>query len=105
MRELLSKASVSKTAYYNIIYKETLLPHSVHAIANVLDVRPSAFLEEFNPEVDKIRQIASQTDKILADFPELDRENVRHTLILLHEGPIERLKRGLIRGRKYNILR
>lgn len=105
LRELLYKANVSKTAYYHLIYKETLLPNSVHAIAEVLNVRPSVFLEEVNPEEEMIRQIMNLTEKILKKFPKLDRENVRHTLLLLHEAPIERLKRGLRRGRKFNLLR
>jgi len=105
LQELLSKANVSKTAYYHLIYKETLLPNSVHAIAEALNVRPSVFLEEVNPEEEKIRQIMNLTEKILKKFPKLDRENVRHTLLLLHEVPIERLKRGLRRGQKFNLLR
>lgn len=103
LRELLNKANVSKTAYYHLVYKETLLPNSVHALANVLGVRPSAFLEEVHPEEEKIIEMAALTDKILADHPELDRENVRHTLLLLKEEPIERLRRGLVRGQKINI--
>lgn len=105
LRELLIKANVSKTAYYHLVYKETLLPNSIHAMAGVLDVRPSVFLEEVNPEEEKIKKIAVMADKIMADFPELDRENVRHTLLLLHEEPIERLRRGLIRGQKFNLFR
>ena len=105
LQELLYKANVSKTAYYHLIYKETLLPNSVHAIAKTLNVRPSVFLEEANPEEEMIRQIMNLTEKILNKFPKLDRENVRHTLLLLHETPIERLKRGLRRGQKFNLLR
>ncbi len=105
LRELLHKANVSKTAYYHLIYKETLLPNSVHAIAEALNVRPSVFLEEVNPEEEMIKQIMNLTQKILKKFPKLDRENVRHTLLLLHEAPIERLKRGFRRGQKFNLLR
>ncbi len=105
LRELLYKANVSKTAYYHLIYKETLLPNSVHAIAEALNVHPSVFLEEVNPEEEMIRQIMNLTEKILKKFPKLDRENVRHTLLLMHEAPIERLKRGIRRGRKFNLLR
>jgi transcriptional regulator with XRE-family HTH domain len=103
LRELLNKANVSKTAYYHLVYKDSLLPNSVHALADVLDVRPSAFLEEVHTEGEKIIKIAALTDKIIADHPELDRENVRHTLLLLQEEPVERLRRGLIRGQKINI--
>jgi len=36
---------------------------------------------------------------VLAVRPEADPDNVRHTLILLEQPPIERLRRSLIRGR------
>ena len=35
----------------------------------------------------------------LADRPEADPDNVRHTLILLEQPPLERLKKSLTRGR------
>jgi len=105
LKELLERAHTSKTAYYNLLYKETILPKSIHALSEVLNVRPSAFLEEMTREEKKIRYIAKRTDQILAENPGLDRENVRHTLILLQEKPINRLRRGLIRGRQINIYR
>jgi transcriptional regulator with XRE-family HTH domain len=105
LKMLLSEAGVSKTAYYHLLYKDTLLPDTIHRIAQVLEVRPSAFLEEISPAEKKVKRILFLTDKILANGPLLDRENVRHTLILLDEKPIERLRRSLIRGRKINILR
>ena len=36
---------------------------------------------------------------VLAVRPEADPDNVRHTLILLEQSPLERLRRSLIRGR------
>jgi hypothetical protein len=36
---------------------------------------------------------------VLAARPEADADNVRHTLILLEQPPLERLKRSLTRGR------
>ncbi len=105
LKELLKRAHTSKTAYYHLLYKETILPKSIHALSEVLNVRPSAFLEEMTPEEKKIRYIAKRTDQIMAENPTLDRENVRHTLILLQEKPINRLRRGLIRGRQINIYR
>jgi len=105
LKKLLSLANVSKTAYYNLLYKDTLLPNSIHRIAKILGVQPSTLLEESNSEEEKMKRILDLTDKIAVSLPELDRENVRHTLILLQEGPIERLRRSLIRGQKLNILR
>lgn len=36
---------------------------------------------------------------VLAVRPEADPDNVRHTLILLQQPPLERLRRSLTRGR------
>ncbi len=36
---------------------------------------------------------------VQAERPEADPDNVRHTLILLEQPPLERLRRSLIRGR------
>ena len=36
---------------------------------------------------------------VLAVRPEADPDNVRHTLILLEQSPLERLRRSLTRGR------
>lgn len=36
---------------------------------------------------------------VLAAHPEADPDNVRHTLILLEQPPLERLRRSLTRGR------
>ena len=37
--------------------------------------------------------------EVLDRHPEADPDNVRHTLILLEQPPLERLRRSLIRGR------
>ena len=36
---------------------------------------------------------------VMAERPEADPDNVRHTLILLDQSPLERLRRSLTRGR------
>ena len=36
---------------------------------------------------------------VLAERPEADPDNVRHTLILLQHPPLERLQKSLTRGR------
>ena len=36
---------------------------------------------------------------VLAEHPEADADNVRHTLILLEQPPLERLRKSLTRGR------
>jgi transcriptional regulator with XRE-family HTH domain len=99
LADLLSSAGVSKTAYYHLLYKPSVLPNSIHALANALGVSPSEILEEISPQERMIQAVASRTDEIIAGNPTLNRENVRHTLLLLEESPIDRLRRALIRGR------
>jgi hypothetical protein len=51
------------------------------------------------------RRLRARVEKILAAHPSADRDNVRHTLILLEQPPLERLQRSLIRGRATAIFR
>jgi hypothetical protein len=51
------------------------------------------------------RRLSARVQRVLADHPEVDADNVRHTLILLEQPPLERLQRSLIRGRAAAILR
>jgi hypothetical protein len=50
------------------------------------------------------RRLSARVEEILAAHPNADRDNVRHTLILLEKPPFERLQRSLIRGRTAAIL-
>ena len=50
------------------------------------------------------RRLSARVEKVLALHPRADRDNVRHTLILLELPPLERLQRSLIRGRATAIL-
>jgi transcriptional regulator with XRE-family HTH domain len=97
---LLAKAGVSKTAFYNLLHKDSILPASLRSIAGTLSVRPGVFLTEKNPDVMKIRRVLALTDRIVADDSRLDPDNVRLTLLLLEEEPVRRLRRSLIRGQK-----
>jgi len=51
------------------------------------------------------RRLSARVTKIIAAHPDADPDNVRHTLILLEEPPLERLQRSLIRGRATAIFR
>jgi hypothetical protein len=51
------------------------------------------------------RRLSARVGKILAASPHADSDNVRHTLILLEQPPLERLQRSLIRGRATAIFR
>ena len=99
LNALLAESGVSKTAFYHLLRKDSVLPASLRAIAGALSVRPGDFLTEEHPDVENIRRIQTLTDRIVAGKPGLDRENVRLTLLLLEEEPIQRLRRSLTRGR------
>jgi len=102
LKELLDQSRVSKTAYYHLLAKDSVLPQSIGALAETLGVKASSFLIEENEE-DAVRRIGRLTEAIAARHPSLDRDNVRHTLLLLEEEPLERLNRGLTRGRKIHL--
>jgi len=50
-------------------------------------------------------RLSARVQEVLAAHPEADPDNVRHTLILLEQPPLERLQRSLIRGRTTAIFR
>lgn len=50
-------------------------------------------------------RLSKRVEEIVASHPGADRENIRHTLILLEQPPLERLQRSLIRGRATAIFR
>lgn len=49
--------------------------------------------------------LSARVARVLAAHPHADPDNVRHTLILLEQPPLERLQRSLIRGRAAAIFR
>jgi transcriptional regulator with XRE-family HTH domain len=103
LSQLLKDAGVSRNAYYSLISKDSVLPKSIIAITNHLHVKPSAVLEEGPSQKDKIQRILETVENILKRHKNVDRDNVYHTLILLEEKPIDRLRRALIRAQEFNI--
>jgi hypothetical protein len=51
------------------------------------------------------RRLSMRVKQIVAAHPQADPDNIRHTLILLEQPPLERLQRSLIRGRATAIFR
>ncbi|MBE3109466.1 MAG: hypothetical protein IMZ46_02970 [Acidobacteria bacterium] len=100
LNALLKRAGVSKTAFYHLLYKESVLPRSIEALAGTLGVRASALLVEADQESRRAVRLLEEADRIVESDPSMDRDNVRHTLLLLEEKPIERLQRSLIRAQK-----
>jgi transcriptional regulator with XRE-family HTH domain len=95
---LFERAGVSRTAYYSLARRSSILPRTVRAIAAALGVSESELLEETpvapvdHPRLRKAREICSR-------HPDADFHNVWHTLTLLEQSPLERLRGSLRRGR------
>lgn len=53
--------------------------------------------------VRRATRLLAKVDRICTLYPDADRDTVRHTLLLLQEPPIERLRRALRRGRLAHI--
>ena len=102
LKLLLHNAGVSRNAYYSLARKNSILPKSIIAIANQLDVQPSVFLEEESHIQQKAQLLLETLDRIMKRHKKADRENVRHTLLLLQEKPINRLRRALLRAQKFD---
>jgi hypothetical protein len=103
LQALLHEAGVSRTAYYSLVRKDSVLPRSVCSLAGTLGVRPSALLVEAGPEEWRARAMLRKAQRIVKHNPGMSFENVWHTLVLLEEDPVERLRRSLLRGRALDL--
>lgn len=98
--DALDRAAVSRNAYYSLVRKPSVLPNSIEALAEALGVPPSELLEETRSAAAKANEMAIEVERIVRQHRGVDRDNVRHTLLLLDEEPISRLRRALRRGRR-----
>ena len=103
LTDALKEAGVSRTAYYSLLRNDSVLPASLLALADRLDVPPAQLLDDGIGPGAHARLMLRRLERILSAHPEADRENVWHTLLLLDEPPIERLERGLSRGRALDL--
>ncbi len=105
LHQALRTAHVSRTAYYSLVRKDNLLPKSLQALADALAVPVTAFLSEPNVAEQKMRRLYRRVDAIVAKHPRANRDNLLHTLLLLEEPPIDRLRRSLQRAQAIHIHR
>ncbi len=94
----LASAGVSRTAYYSLCRRNDILPRTVLDLAATLGVEPEDLLQKTPTSTTYERRLEQARD-ICARHPGIDFHNVWHTLTLLAEPPIERLRRSLRRGR------
>ena len=99
---MLRDAGVSRNAFYALARKKSVVPQSLMRIADSLGVSVSDLLVESYTPTDRMKRVIAETERILSRHADAERDNVRHTLILLDERPIDRLRRALRRGRSFN---
>jgi transcriptional regulator with XRE-family HTH domain len=99
LQELFRAAGVSSNAYYSLVRKDSVLPTTLTKLASALDVPVSSLTVDEALLLEKQRQLLSEVDRIHQTDPELDRDTIRHTLLLLDEPPLDRLRRALTLGR------
>jgi len=85
------------------VRNDSVLPNSLVALADFLAIKPAELLDGSVGPGLRARSLLRELERILAERPEADRENVWHTLLLLDEPPVERLERGLTRGRALDL--
>lgn len=96
--DALERAGVSRTAYYSLTRRASVLPRTVRALAATLGVAPQELLDApAQLPAHETRLLAAR--EICARKPGLDFHNVWHTLTLLEKSPLERLEGSLRRGR------
>ena len=97
---VLRDAGVSRTAYYSLSRRSSVLPRSIHAIADALGVGVGDVLEQASVTTAATAgRLVEEANRIVEQHPGASFENVWHTLMLLREPPPERLNRSLRRGR------
>jgi transcriptional regulator with XRE-family HTH domain len=96
---LLREASVSRTAYYSLARRESAFPRSVRRLADTLGVTETDLFEAVPPQRRDVDRLVAEARRIAGKHPEIDFENVWHTLLVLREPPLQRLRGSLRRGR------
>jgi len=102
LHQLLRLAGVSKTAYYSLLRRDSVVPASVLRLSSELGVPPSAILEEIPQEEVITRRRMLDLANLQEQLPEADRDNLWQALILLERPVEERLNLSLTRGRQFN---
>jgi hypothetical protein len=103
LKSVLSGAGVSRTAYYSLTRKDSVLPKSMVRLARQLDVSPVALLEDDSERIRDLRRLQEAAESVYLQHPGCDRDVVFRTLQNLQLPPVERLRRALHRAGKYRI--
>jgi lambda repressor-like predicted transcriptional regulator len=101
--QMLREAGVSPNAFYTLGRKDSVVPQSLIRISERLGVSVSALLDDVLTPTQRMKRLTAESDRISKRHRGVDRDNIRHTLLLLEEKPIERLRRALRRGQPINL--
>jgi transcriptional regulator with XRE-family HTH domain len=99
LSRVLREAGVSRTAYYSLLRRQSVLPKTVLKLAAALDAPASELLDETTSAEKRARRRIDAAKRIAAENRGTSFENVWHTMALLDEPPSARLNRALRRGR------
>ena len=99
LTRLLERSGVSRTAFYSLARRDSVLPKTVRALAQHLGVSPLELLELPTAPNGSSATRLDLARTIAALAPEADFRTIWHTLALLELSPSERLERSLLRGR------
>ena len=95
---LLASAGVSRNAFYTMARRESVLPRSLRAICTRLGATEDALLTSDNRETEAMKALLAEARLIADRGGAVDYDNVRHTLLLLRERPLDRMRRALGRA-------
>jgi len=97
---LLRAAGVSRTAFYSLARRPSVVPASVRVIARTLGVPvPDLLREGEAASADRTAARLAEARRICRRNRAIAFDDVWHALVLLDLPPVERLNRSLIRGR------
>lgn len=96
--DVLLKAGVSRTAYYSLARKDSVLPKSIGCVARALGVSPAAFLADETEVIGRLRERRARVEALHRRYPEDDQDVMFRTLQNLDLPPVERLRRALARA-------
>lgn len=103
--DLLKESGVSRTAYYALTRKANILPKSIQAIARQMNVSVSEILFDTDREVQDRQKLYEKARAVGQQYPDVNIENVMHTWLMLRKTPLERLRKGLLRGKTAHFYR
>jgi hypothetical protein len=97
---LLRSAGISRTAYYSLARRSSVVPGTVRALARTLGIPARELVrDDDDVTIDRGNRRLAEARAICRGAPGASFDDVWHTLCLLDLSPIERLTRSLIRGR------